>query len=141
MSDIIEDNAGLMLSSKKGGMRYLLNRESVGARGYIYIDGEKYARMGANFNYDLQTGQIINFSNDRMPGCGKGLFEIAVITVRAKDILAYENINPFAKIVNVIYTDNPSESAKAVINASLIEYNIAVEACNAPILKAIKSAA
>jgi len=99
--------------------------------------------MAANFNYDLQTGQIINFSNSRTQGYGMACFVIAVMMIRTKDILAYQNVNPFVKIVNVIYTDTDdvSENAKRVISASLIEYNSAVEAYNAPILKAIKAAA
>lgn len=142
MADIVEENVGLMLSHAPEGMMGLLERESQGARGYVNIDGERCPLMGANFNYDLQTGQIINFSTSQMPEYGLGCFEILCKPLNRKNILLYQKINPYFKIINIHYYEKKEtpENVKAIIKASMIEYNIIVQAYNKPILDQMKAA-
>ncbi|MBW3001999.1 hypothetical protein KY338_02435 [Candidatus Woesearchaeota archaeon] len=119
-SDIIDRNLELMLSLKDCGMMKLMNAESVGARGYVVLDGRRCPQMFANFYYDGETGEIICFSN-RDPALkdkARGRFTIAS---------DFKRENPYFRIVNVVFDEKASDNANAVIMSCVNLYNSTYE--------------
>ena len=119
-ADIIQKNLELMISLKKGGMMYLLNKESVQGRGYVTFEGKKCPLVAANFYYDGETGEIIIFSNHESELEDKAKATFKIITDFKRD-------NPYFKIVGVILDDKASAKANNLITNCAKIYNTAYE--------------
>lgn len=129
--DVVDSNIELLFSAKDGGMFYILSRESVGARGTVEVEGKKYPIMCANFHYERETGRIENFSNFPKEGFERARFIIASMTIRTNpELMRVENINPFFKIVNLVFESTPTPTAFAILTETMERYNIDVAAYN-----------
>lgn len=115
-ADIIDANLELMLSKKKCGMLYLLEIESVGARGQFEIEGKMYSLMATNFYYDGDTGQILCFSNreEALEDKARGTFRIAV---------DFKLAHPYVRIIDFISDKNTSKQANRTIKNCIKLYN------------------
>jgi len=128
-ADIIRKNLGLMVRTEEGSMQKYLMK--AGLEGATTIGkGEngkpkKYATTGANFYYDLSTGEIVLFSNldaryHKAEGFGMGHFQLVVDDPNNRTY-EYE----FFMILSVTY-DLLLETvpmAKKIIEASMENYN------------------
>lgn len=66
-----------MTSSKRGGMQYLITRESAGGNAGGF---RGKPCVGANFFFNLEKGEIREFTNDVQPchGLTKGIFKLVM---------------------------------------------------------------
>lgn len=77
-SGIVRENVQLMTSTRFGGMEYSISNESMGGNAGFY---KSRPCVGANFYFDLRTGQIKEFTNNIFvlpPYHYRGSFKVAV---------------------------------------------------------------
>ena len=120
MNRIVEKNLELMTSRGDGGMEALLRFESWGGNAGIW---EGMTCAGANFYYDMSSGEIVVFSNypvELGPGHGEGLFRIAREVLRKEDLL---NGNEPKKLIVGTFIHEEESAAAEILHQTVEEYN------------------
>ncbi|MEM2713879.1 MAG: hypothetical protein QXE64_02075 [Candidatus Pacearchaeota archaeon] len=109
------ENLKKMFNSERGGMYYLLMKESVGGNAGYY--GDKPC-VAANFLYN-EKGEIVEFTNYRE---GKKLYKGTFrIVVNPKGKKSYKEI--YEKIVNVFLDKDSPKESQEIIKKCAEEYN------------------
>ncbi len=115
IEEIVEKNLQLMKSCERGGMGYLLERESIG--GPACGPGHS----GANFYFDVETGEFHYFGNEPsvpqeiMEKYTHGCFKVARGYTEEK----YTG----EKIVGITWDRTPAAAARQVVLRSMGAYN------------------
>jgi len=119
---IVERNVSFMLSNKGMGPA----NESVGGNaGMFKFEGRNYSCFGVSFFFDCKTGQIFGFSNKPPSEFCDGVFRV-VFARTGRSIPLEERFDSVTgKIVDLLFWDEkkPSKEAKAILLASVEEYN------------------
>jgi len=121
-AEIRKRNRAIMNSARpECGMQWLVQRESMsGNAAPVVIRGIRYDCVGANFYYDLQTGEILCFSNRNLTyekkfGVGQGTFKIA--------LLLKEPEREFMKIITMLFDERASKAANRMLRSSADIFN------------------
>ncbi len=119
---IVERNVSFMLSDK--GMEPA--EESIGGNaGMFKFKGRNYSCIGVNFFFDCKTGQIFGFSNKTPTDYCSGNFRVIFARIGASIPDEERFDSATGKIVDLNFWDEkkPSKEAKAILLASVEEYN------------------
>ena len=95
--DIPHKNLKLMESIKKGGMLYLLRRESMGGNAGSY---KNYNCVGARFEFNIITGEITKFTNYAKDNTREGIFRLLVFPTDIELMERFNVKNLFFKIID-----------------------------------------
>lgn len=133
---IIAHNFKLMFSAENGGMQLLAQKESMsGNAGTEKIRGKTYACVAANFYFNADTGEMIEFSNGNPKYesvYAKAAFRACIMPLsmmkKLDELGAFTEEMGCPVIVNVVYFTDASKNAKKLIKDSMKVYNAVVEA-------------
>lgn len=129
ISGVVRGNVQLMTSWSSGGMEDCLSNESMGGNAGFY---KSRPCMGANFYFDMRTGQIKEFTNKIFvlpPYHSRGSFKVAVslsgpLSGRWRQF--WSRLTGSSRKREIVWSDIPrgtSEAAKINLALSVRLYN------------------
>lgn len=127
VSTIVKQNVQLMLSGEENGMRRFASQESHGGNAGFY---KANPCVGVNFQFEANTGKIIEFTNEVNTRYSEGIFRLVFKDIN-NDSLSYSKKTSYPKIISHritrerkdIWGKQPTAEAEAVIKESVALYN------------------